>query len=93
MPQIRAVLDDARKTLFQAAPVVFMTLIDQNPDSQGHLSHLAITKEEKAALEDQLNIILKDKPDKGDQDYFVGSAMILRAGLQKGHKCADEPWD
>lgn len=93
VPQIRAELDDARKTLFQASPLVFMALIDQKPDSQGHLNHLVITKEEKTALEDQLNIMLKGIPDKGDQDYFISSAMVLRAGLQKGHKCSDEPWE
>jgi hypothetical protein len=93
MPEIRAELDDARKVLFDSAPIVFMSLIDLKPDSQNHLSHLIITKAEKADLQDRLNILLKDVPDKGDQDYYISSAMILRAGLQKGHKCADDPWE
>lgn len=76
-----------------ATAMVFMTLIDPTPDSQNHLSHLIITKAEKADLQNQLNILLKDLPDKGDQDYYISSAMILRAGLQKGHKCADDPWE
>jgi hypothetical protein len=93
VPEIRAELDASRKAVFQAAALVFMTLIDQRPDSQGHLSHLLITKAEKAALQEQLDIMLKGEPDKGDRDYYISAAMVLRGGLQKGHKCADEPWD
>jgi hypothetical protein len=93
VPEIRAELDDSRKAVFEAAALVFMTLIDEKPDSQGRVSHLLITKAEKADLQDQLEILLKDEPEKGDHDYYVSAAMVLRAGLQKGHKCADEPWD
>ena len=93
VPEIRAELEDAQKAVFDAAALVFMTLIDQKPDSQGHVSHLLITKAEKADLQDQLGIMLKDEPDKGDHDYYISAAMVLRGGLQKGHKCADEPWD
>jgi hypothetical protein len=93
LPEIRAELDDIRKAVFEAAALAFMTLIDQKPDSQGHVSHLLITKAEKADLQDQLDIMLKDEPDKGEHDYYISAAMVLRGGLQKGHKCADEPWD
>ena len=93
VPEIRAELDDSRKIVFEAAAAVFMTLIDPKPDSQGHVSHLLITKAEKAALQDQLDILLKDEPDTGDRDYYISAAMVLRGGLKKGHKCADEPWD
>jgi hypothetical protein len=68
-------------------------VIDEKPDSLGHVSHLLITKAEKANLLDQLNILLKDQPEKGDHDFYVGAAMTLRGALQKGHRCADEPWE
>ena len=84
VPGIRAELHDARKAVFDAAALVFMTLIDQKPDSQGHVSHLLISKAEKADLQDQLDITLKDEPDKGDHDYYVSAAMVLRCGLQTG---------
>ena len=84
VPEIRAELDAVGKTVFEAAAMVFMTLIDPKPDSQDHVSHLLITKAEKADLQDQLNIILKDEPDKGDHDYYISAAMVLRGGLQKG---------
>jgi hypothetical protein len=93
MPEIRAELDDARKGVFTVAAFVFMSLIDMKADSQGHVSHLLITKAERADLEDQLNVMLKDEPDKGDHDYYISAAMVLRGAFQKGHKCADEPWD
>jgi len=93
VPEIRAELDEARKALFDAAALVFMSLIDMKADSQGHASHLLITKAEKADLENQLEILLKDVPEKGDQDYYISAAMILRGGLQKGYKCADDPWE
>lgn len=93
VPEIRAELDNVRKGLFDAAPMVFMSLIDMKPDSQNHLNHLIITKAEKADLQDQLNILLKDVPDQGDHDYYISAVMILRAGLQKDYKCADDPWE
>jgi hypothetical protein len=93
MPQIRPEIDATQKALFEATPLVFMALIDQKPDSQHHLSHLVITRDEKSNLQDQLEIILKGEPDKGDHDYYISAAMVLRAGLQKGHKCADDPWE
>jgi hypothetical protein len=93
VPEIRAQLDDSRKSVFQAAALVFMTLIDQKPDSQGHVSHLVITKAEKAELQEQLALMLKNEPDNGDHDYYISAAMVLQGGLQKGHKCADDPWD
>lgn len=93
VPEVRAQLDDSRKSVFQAAALVFMTLIDQKPDSQGHVSHLVITKAEKAELQEQLALMLKNELDNGDHDYYISAAMVLQGGLQKGHKCADDPWD
>jgi hypothetical protein len=95
VPEIRAELDESRKALFQVAALEFMILIDPKPDSEDHVSHLLITKAEKADLQDQLNIMLKDIPldDKADHDYYISAAMILRGAFEKGHKCADEPWD
>jgi hypothetical protein len=93
VPQLRAELETTQKAIFQASPVVFMTLIDPKADSQDHVSHLVITKAEKADLQEDLDILLKDQSEHGDHDYYISAAMILRAGFLKGHKCADEPWD
>ncbi len=55
--------------------------------------HLLITKAEKADCKINWRFYSKTNPKKGNHDYYVSAAMVLRAGLQKGHKCADEPWD
>ena len=93
LPQLRAELEATEKAVFEATPLIFMTLIDMKPDSQGHASHLIITKQEKSDLQGDLEILLKDQPEHGDHDYYISAAMVLRDAFQKGHKCADEPWD
>lgn len=93
VPQLRAELEATQKAVFEVAAFVFTTLIDMKPDSQGHVSHLIITKEEKSDLQSNLDIILKGQPEQGDHDYYISAAMVLRAAFLKGHKCADEAWD
>jgi hypothetical protein len=94
MPQFRAGLESAQKAVFEATGLIFITLIDPKADSKGHTSHLLITRAEKSDLQDQLEIILKGQSDKGDHDYYISSAMVLREVLlKKGYKCADEPWE
>ena len=92
MPQLRAELETTQEGVFEATPLVFMTLLDMKPDSQNHVSHLIITKQERSDLLSSLDIILKDQPEHGDHDYYVSSAMVLRAALLKEYKCADETW-
>jgi hypothetical protein len=93
LPQLRAGLEATQKAVFEATPLIFLTLIDMKPDSQGHVSHLLITKEEKSDLQGALDIILKGQPEHGDHDYYISAAMILRDAFLKGHKCSDEAWD
>jgi hypothetical protein len=94
VPEIRAEMDDTRKVVFDAATLVFMSLVDMKADSKGHASHLLITKAESADLQEQVDLILKGQPDEGDHDFYISAAMVLRTGLQKkGYKCADEPWE
>jgi hypothetical protein len=93
MPELRAELEATQKGVFEVTPVVFMTLLDMKPDSQNHVSHLIITKQERADLQSDLDIILKGQPEHGDHDYYISSAMVLRDAFLKGYKCADEPWE
>jgi len=92
IPQLRARLDNVQDGVFKTAAMVVWTLIDQKADSQHHLSHLVITQAEKADLQSQLDLMLKNEPENGDHDLWVSSAMVVRGGLNRGHKCADEPW-
>lgn len=93
LPQLRAELEATQKAVFEATPLIFMALIDMKADSQGHASHLIITKQERSDLQGELEILLKGQPEHGDHDYYISAAMVLRDAFLKGYKCADEPWD
>ena len=62
-------------------------------DSNGHASHLIITKEEKARLISKLDDSFGAKLDQKDQNYTVSAASVLKGYLNKDFKCSDEPWD
>ena len=93
MPKTRAKLDFIDKALFEATPAIFMTLIDSKPDSNGHASHLIITKAERAALIKQIDTDFGSKLDEKGANYTVSAAWVLKKGLQKDFKCSDDPWD
>jgi hypothetical protein len=92
-PELTAAMNHLDHTLFEATPLVFASLIDQQPDRQGHLSRLTITLAERGNLVRSLQISFGQKMEqKGDQGYLVGSATVLRDYLTKqGYKCSDEP--
>lgn len=92
MPEIRAKMNYIDKSLFLATPLIFMTLIDQKPDSKNHLSHLIITKKEREKLLHYLAVAFGKKLEQKHQNYIVSSASILKAYLSKDYKCSDEPW-
>lgn len=92
MPKLRARLDYIDKTLFDACPLVFATLVDSKPDSKNHLSHLVITKDERAKLISKLDVEFGKKLTQKNQNYIVSQAIVLKTYLQKGFKSSDEPW-
>lgn len=93
MPKARANLDYLDQTLFQAVPAIAEALVDLKADSQGHTSHLVITKVERQKLLDDLNIDFGSKLDEKGQNYGVSSASVLKSFLLKDFKCSDEPWE
>jgi hypothetical protein len=82
-----------QKSVFEATPLVFSTLIDMKPDSRNHASHLVITKAERDRLVETIANDFGAKLDEKDQSYPVASASVLKAYLLKDYKSADEPWD
>ena len=93
-PKIRAGLDFIDNALLSdVTPLVFASLIDERPDSKSHVSHLIITRAEKATLLDQLARRFGPKLDQKNQSLTVGAAQLLKAYLLKDFKCADEPWE
>jgi hypothetical protein len=94
MPKIRAQLEYDDHSLFEAAPLIFATLIDKKPDSMNHANHLIVSKAERAKLIDDLIVDFGSKLDQKDQNFTVGSASVLKAYfLKDDFKCSDEPWD
>ena len=91
MPKISADLEFSNNFLIKYSSMVFATLIDERPDSKGHLSYLTITKRERDSLVNQINLSFGAKIDKGDQDWETSSASVLRTYLTKrGYKFSDE---
>lgn len=93
VPQIRGQMDYLDDTIFQVTPIVFELLIDDRADSQGHASHLIITKAERADLVDTLDTDFGDKLNQPNPKYLVGAASVLKAYLQKDFKASDDPWE
>jgi hypothetical protein len=93
MPKLRADLDQTDHDLMDIAPAVLMTLLDKREDSKNHCSHLLITRAENAKLLADLRTYFGTKLEEKNPPYLVGSAQVLKAGLQKGWKYADDPWE
>ena len=90
MPEINASLEYIDQSIFQTMPLVFALLIDEKPDSKGHMSHLNITKAQRQKLIDNINGLFGDSLDKKNKNWTVSSAALLKAYLLKDYKCIDE---
>jgi hypothetical protein len=62
-PKLTAALEYIDRSLFQATPLIFATLIAEKPDKEGHMSRLRITREERDKLVRSLQISFGDKMD------------------------------
>jgi hypothetical protein len=93
MPPVRAALDDVDHSLFEASPLIFATLIDGKADSKDHVSHLIITKAERAKLLSDITTEFGSKLDQKDQSFTVSAASVLKAYLLKDFKSSDDPWE
>lgn len=90
MPEITATLEYIDESIFQSMVLVFALLIDEKPDSQGHMSHLNITKAERQKLIDNINSSFGESLNKKNKNWTVSSAALLKAYLLKDYKCKDE---
>jgi hypothetical protein len=93
VPKLRAELDFIDESLLRLTPLVFATLVDMKPDSQNHVSHLIITKADRAQLLTTLETAFGSKLDQKDPTFTVAAAVVLKAGLLKDFKSSDEPWE
>jgi hypothetical protein len=83
-PKLNARLEFIDQGLFKSSPLVFATLIDTREDSQGHVSHLIITKTERAKLVHDITLAFGDKLKQDNQSYTVSAASVLKSYLEKG---------
>jgi len=91
-PKLTAMIEYIDRSLLQATPLIFATLIDDKPDREGHMSRLIITMAQRDVLVRSLQISFGKKLDQDDQNLTVSSASVLRDYLaKKGYKCSDEP--
>ncbi len=90
-PKIRAQLNYVQQKIFDATPLVFASLIDTRPDSNGHLSRLLISKAERDHLILMIKLGFGEKLDSKIQNYTVSSASVLLSYLEKDYKCSDDP--
>lgn len=91
-PKLTAMIEYIDRSLLQATPLIFATLIDDKPDKEGHMSRLRITRAERDGLVRSLQISFGDKMDQTDQNWIVSSASVLRTYLaKKGYQCSDDP--
>jgi hypothetical protein len=90
MPELEAQLEYLDETLFKMMVLVFALLIDEIPDSQGHMSHLIISKAEKQELLQDIDLSFGPSLDKKDKNYTVSSAALIKGWLQKYFVCTDD---
>lgn len=93
MPKITANIEYLDHTLFELCPLVFAALIDQRPDKENHLSHLVISRAERDALVQQLDLSFGKKMDQDNQNWSVSAASVLKNYLtKKDYKFTDDVW-
>ena len=90
MPEITAALEYIDESIFQSMVLVFALLIDEKPDSKGHMSHLNITKAQRQKLIENINVLFGESLDKQNKNWTVSSAALLKSYLLKDYKCIDE---
>ena len=91
--EITAKQEYISESLFKANTLVAMTLIDQKPDENNHVSYLLLTSKERKELQKELELYFNKSlllGGKKNQKYTVASAIILNKLLTDDHKSSDE---
>jgi hypothetical protein len=90
MPEITAKIGYLDETLFQSMVIVCGLLIDEKPDSEGHMSHLNISTEQRQSMIDRIDSAFGESLNSKNTNYTVASAGMLKTFLQGSHKSTDE---
>lgn len=90
MPEITANLEYIDQSLPALISMVCFLLVDEKPDSEGHMSHLNISSKERQSLIDKIDAGFGESLNSKNMNYTVGSAVLLKGFLQGDHKSTDE---
>jgi hypothetical protein len=90
-PEITAQMGELDRMNFQWSAMWFGALVDMKPDSQNHVSHILLTKEQRQSLIDRIDGAYGPNLD-ADRRYNPACASVFKGNLLN-YKCADEPWD
>jgi hypothetical protein len=90
MPEITAKVEYLDETLFKSMVMVCGLLIDEKPDSEGHMSRLSISSEQRQSLIDSIDFGFGESLNSETKNYTVASASMVKTFLQSGHKTKDE---
>lgn len=93
MPKITATLDYIGKTILNASPLIFSTLIDgDHPDKENHVNRLLISTIERKQLLDEIKLQFGSKLESKNQNNIVATVSVIRSYLANNDwKNADEP--
>jgi hypothetical protein len=90
MPEITANLEYLDQTLPALTTMVCFLLIDEKPDSEGHMNNLNISSKERQSLIDRIDAGFDESINGKIMTYTVGSAVFLKGFLQGDRKSTDE---
>jgi hypothetical protein len=92
MPEISAKIEYIDKSLYEATPALCLLLVDEKPDSKGHMSHLVITRSQRTQLTRRIDSFFGARLRDKNPNYTVGSAVLIKTFLAGEHKSSDDPW-
>ena len=93
MPKITATLDYIGKSILNASPLIFSTLIDgDHPDKENHVNRLLISTIERKQLLDEIKLQFGSKLESKNQNNIVATVWVIESYLANSDwKNADEP--
>lgn len=94
MPELRARLDYLNDSILKASPLIFSTLINvDKANSKNQADHLIITSAERKAMIEEIDDSFGTNADAKNVPSLVAAAGVIKFGLKKDFKSADDPWD
>jgi hypothetical protein len=85
VPKIRAQLEAADKSQIEGSVLAFATLLSNRPDSQGHMSFLTISRDQRENLLQDIESKFGSQIASGERTYAVDVATIFRDKLKEYH--------